>query len=73
MGGSSDRIGLLAEKEGAWYQGFFSFNIFIIKQSMLLIFLWLLRLISSDDWKHKKKDYRTYPQIFYEIDYGPLG
>ena len=64
LGNSSDRIGLLAKRKWVISRLFFSFNIFIIKQSMLLTFLRLRRIVSSDDWKHKKRDYRNYPQIF---------
>ena len=64
-----------SEEESEWYQGIcFSVNIFIVKQSMLLTFLRLLRrIVSSSDRKHKKRNYRIYPKIFYEVDYGPLA
>ena len=41
---SPDRIGLLAKKEVNDIKGFFSVNLFIIKQRMLLTFLQLLRI-----------------------------
>ena len=43
---------MAASEEGS---GFFSVNILIIKQSMLLTFLWQLGIISTSDLKHKKK------------------
>ena len=72
-GDSADRIGLLPKKEVSDIKVFFHVNIFIIKQSMLLIFLRLLRIFSSGDWKHKKRDHRIYLQIFQGLDYGPLA
>ena len=62
---------MLVQTEKGWYwrmkwviwRYFFSVNIFIIKQSMLLTFLRLLRIVSSVDWKHNKRDYRIDPQF----------
>ena len=34
-----------------------------IKQSMLLTFLWLLKIVRPSDWKYKKRDYKIYPWI----------
>ena len=45
LGESPGRIGLLAKKGSEWYQVFFSDNIFIIKQNILLTFLRLLRIV----------------------------
>ena len=60
---SPDKIGLLAEKEVSDIKPFFV-NIFIVKQLMLLMSLWLLIIVGSGDWKHKKKDEIIYRQIF---------
>ena len=56
MGHSPDRIRLLSKTEASDIKVFFSANIFIIKQSMLLTFLRLLRIVSSSDSKHKKRE-----------------
>ena len=58
LGESIDRIGLLAKKVVSYIKVFLSVNIFIIKQSMLLTFLPLLRIAGSGDWKNKKTDCR---------------
>ena len=49
LGESIDRIGLLAKKVVSYIKVFLSVNIFIIKQSMLLTFLPLLRIAGSGD------------------------
>ena len=67
------RLALLAKKEVRNIKVFFSVSIFIIKQSMLLRFLQLLRIVNSSDWKHKKREYRIYSQFFLRADYGPLA
>ena len=60
-----------AMKEVSDIKVFFSVNIFIIKQSKLLLFLGLLRIVSSDDWKHKKRDYTEFiPKFFRELTMG---
>ena len=40
---------------------FFSVYIFIVKQSMMLTFLRLFWIVSSSDWKHKKKGLQGLP------------
>ena len=47
LGDSPDTIGLLTKKEVNDIKGFFSGNIFIIKQSLLLTFLRLLRIAQN--------------------------
>ena len=49
LGDCPNRIGLLAKQEVSDFKVFFSVNIFIIKQSTLLTFLRLLRIVSSND------------------------
>ena len=49
LGDSPGRIGLLEKKKMKDMKVFFSLNIFIIKQSMLLTLLRLLRIVSSGD------------------------
>ena len=44
-----------------------------IKQSMLLTFLWLLKIVRPSDWKYKKRDYKIYPWISQRIVYGLLA
>ena len=44
---SSDRIWLLAKKEVNDIEGYFSVNIFKIKQSMFLTFLRLLKIVQA--------------------------
>ena len=69
---SPGRVGLLAKKEVSHIKVFFSVNIFIIKQSILLTFLRLLRIISSSHWKHKKRP-QNLSTNFVENYYEPLA
>ena len=70
--GTSSEDGSAASEDGSERcQGiFFSLNIFIIKKSMLLTFLRLLRIVNSGDWEHRKRDYRIYPPFSYIVNYA---
>ena len=55
---------MAASEEGS---GFFSVNILIIKQSMLLTFLWQLGIISTSDLKHKKKNKKKTTEFIHKF------
>ena len=65
-----------SEEGSKWYQGnavFSSLNISLIKQSILLTVLRLLKIVSSSVWNHKKVEYVIFLQIYQKGDYGSLA
>ena len=71
MSDSPDRIWLLAKKEVNDIEGFFSVNMFKIKQSMLLTFLRLLKIVQAIE--STKRGTTELIHKFIRADYGSLA